>query len=169
MPQNPHPGPGYKALRRGRISLPGQSYFVTTVCHQRRRHFEKWDTASAFCRKFHSAELWKDSMLLCWVLMPDHLHFMVDLGEEESLSALLRRVKAITSRTVRRVGCDINGPVWMSGFHERLMRDGLNREAAARYIIANPIRAGLVKSCRDYPYWDAVWLDLRRVMPGEAR
>ncbi len=168
MPHSPHPGPGYKALRRGRISLPGQSYFVTTVCHQRRRHFEKWDTASAFCRKFHSAELWKDSMLLCWVLMPDHLHFMVDLGEEESLSALLRRVKAITSRTVRKVGCDINGPVWMSGFHERLMRDGLNREAAARYIIANPIRAGLVKSCRDYPYWDAVWLDLRRVMPGET-
>ncbi len=28
---------------------------------------------------------------------------------------------------------------------------------AARYIIANPVRAGLVYSVRDYPYWDAVW------------
>ena len=30
--------------------------------------------------------------------------------------------------------------------------------AAARYIVANPLRAGLVGSIRDYPFWDAVWL-----------
>jgi putative transposase len=29
---------------------------------------------------------------------------------------------------------------------------------AARYIIANPLRAGLVKRVGDYPLWDAVWL-----------
>jgi putative transposase len=29
----------------------------------------------------------------------------------------------------------------------------------ARYVVANPLRAGLVDSIRDYPHWDAVWLD----------
>lgn len=29
---------------------------------------------------------------------------------------------------------------------------------AARYIIANPLRARLVKRVGDYPLWDAVWL-----------
>jgi len=28
----------------------------------------------------------------------------------------------------------------------------------ARYIVANPIRAGLVDNIGQYPYWDAVWL-----------
>ncbi len=28
----------------------------------------------------------------------------------------------------------------------------------ARYIIANPLHAGLVKQVGDYPFWDAVWL-----------
>lgn len=159
------PGPGYSALRRGRISIPGHCYFVTTVCHERRRLFSSWLLASAFCRKFHEAEMWKDSLLLCWVLMPDHLHFMVELGESEDLPSLMRRVKSVTSRTVKAEARQFEGPVWMRGYHERLMRDGLNREAAARYIIANPVRAGLVQRCGEYPYWDAIWMDLSRLAP----
>ncbi|MGH8412134.1 MAG: REP-associated tyrosine transposase, partial [Pseudomonas sp.] len=30
--------------------------------------------------------------------------------------------------------------------------------AVARYIVANPLRAGLVEKIGDYPLWDAVWL-----------
>ena len=158
MPNTARKNPGYRALRRGRFSRPGHCYFVTTVCHQRQRFFADWAVASAVCGKFHSAELWNDSHLLCWVLMPDHLHFMVDLGESESLGALMRRVKAVTSRVAKIVGERADGRTWMPGYHERLVREGLNREAAARYIVANPVRAGLVGSCREYPYWDAVWI-----------
>jgi hypothetical protein len=28
----------------------------------------------------------------------------------------------------------------------------------ARYVVANPLRAGLVKRIGDYPLWDAAWL-----------
>ena len=28
----------------------------------------------------------------------------------------------------------------------------------ARYIVANPLRAGLVTKIGDYPFWNAVWL-----------
>jgi len=31
-------------------------------------------------------------------------------------------------------------------------------QATARYIVANPLRAGLVERLGDYPLWDAVWL-----------
>jgi putative transposase len=31
--------------------------------------------------------------------------------------------------------------------------------AAARYIVRNPVRAGLATKCVLYPFWDAVWLD----------
>jgi hypothetical protein len=29
---------------------------------------------------------------------------------------------------------------------------------AARYLVANPLRPGLVERIGDYPYWNAVWL-----------
>jgi len=28
----------------------------------------------------------------------------------------------------------------------------------ARYIVANPLRAGLAGHLADYPHWDAIWL-----------
>ncbi len=43
-------------------------------------------------------------------------------------------------------------------FHDRAMRKEEDLKAAARYIVANPLRAGLVERCGDYPLWDAVWL-----------
>ena len=30
--------------------------------------------------------------------------------------------------------------------------------AVARYIVGNPLRAGLVRNVLDYPYWNCVWL-----------
>ena len=29
---------------------------------------------------------------------------------------------------------------------------------ASRYVVANPLRAGLVERIGDYPYWNAVWI-----------
>jgi hypothetical protein len=50
------------------------------------------------------------------------------------------------------------GPVWQSGFHDRALRHDEDLLDAARYIVANPLRAGLVKSLRMYSHWDACWL-----------
>ena len=35
---------------------------------------------------------------------------------------------------------------------------GKDLRELARYVVANPLRAGLVQSLRDYPHWDAEWL-----------
>ncbi|MCF6281296.1 MAG: hypothetical protein L3J28_03650 [Candidatus Polarisedimenticolaceae bacterium] len=43
--------------------------------------------------------------------------------------------------------------------HDRAIRKEEDLVAIARYIVANPLRAGLVKSIKDYPHWDCVWLD----------
>jgi len=48
--------------------------------------------------------------------------------------------------------------VWMSGFHEQALRKEEDLAAVARYVVANPLRAGLVDKLANYPLWDAVWL-----------
>ena len=49
-------------------------------------------------------------------------------------------------------------PVWQKGYFDRALRYEEDLKAAARYIIANPLRAGLVAQVGDYPLWDAIWL-----------
>ncbi len=83
--------------------------------------------------------------------MPDHWHGLVELGERDNLSIVMNRLKAFTSRSM-------NGPVWDRGFHDRALRRDENVIAVARYIVANPLRAGLVQNVMDYPYWHCVWL-----------
>jgi REP element-mobilizing transposase RayT len=94
--------------------------------------------------------------VLCWVLMPDHLHALIALNEG-TLSQAIGGLKARTSAAVNRVRGGRN-VVWARAFHDRALRHEDDVLDVARYIICNPLRAGLVRSVRDYPFWDAVWV-----------
>jgi REP element-mobilizing transposase RayT len=151
--------PGSRNLRKGRASIPGQPYLITTVCKKRKPFFREWEVARRACATLAEPRLWRDSTLQCWVLMPDHLHLLVSLGESEDLSKLMSRVKAVTSRAAKVASVDPDtGPIWEKGFHDHALRHEKGRVDIARYIVANPIRAGIVRGVRDYPYWDALWL-----------
>jgi len=51
-----------------------------------------------------------------------------------------------------------SGPVWQKSFYDRAMRTEDDLPALARYIVANPLRAGWVARIGDYSHWDAIWL-----------
>jgi putative transposase len=84
--------------------------------------------------------------------MPDHLHWLMQLGPRRSVSQVVGTVKSLSAR---RLGC---AALWQAGFHDHAMRREENLIGTARYIVANPLRAGLVERIGDYPHWDAVWL-----------
>ena len=94
----------------------------------------------------------------CFVVMPDHFHWLMALEDARmSLSEAVRQVKARTTLELRTRNPAI-GAVWQDGFHDRRLRPRENLKAAARYILMNPARAGLVRSLRQYPHWYACWL-----------
>jgi putative transposase len=149
--------PNQRSLRKGRVSIAGQRYLITIVCHRRERRFMSWEAAAAVASKLDDRSLWLDSILLCWVLMPDHLHLLVELGHAEDLPSLMRRIKCVSARVANRAD-GRSQAMWMRGFHDRALRSEEVGVAVARYIIANPVRAGLVEDVGRYPFWDAVWL-----------
>lgn len=149
--------PGYSDLRKGRFSQPGQAYLVTFTTADRHPLFNRPDRASDACRAMTAARLWYHSRLLCWVLMPDHWHGVIELGSMDDLSSAVRRLKSNSARIIRLHHPDA-GRVWEKGFHDRSLRSAPAVLAAARYIVANPLRAGLARSLGQYPWWDAVWL-----------
>lgn len=148
---------GHAALRRGRASIPGQIYLVTFVTGQRRALFTNEEMARLVASVVSHQETWKQSRLLAWVLMPDHWHGLIELGESDTLSAVVCRLKANTSRQLR-VQFPGAGRVWARAFHDRALRRDEHVLSAARYLVLNPVRAGLVRRVGDYPYWNAIWL-----------
>ena len=100
--------------------------------------------------------MWGDARPLCWVLMPDHWHGLVELGEHDDLSLVMNRFKAVSTKALVEEGCV--KPVWARGFHDHALRQEEDVMSAARYIVANPVRAGMVHRALNYPYWDCVWL-----------
>jgi putative transposase len=147
--------PGYCALRRGRWSEPGRVYLVTTTTYRRTRYFEAPELAYRMSAAMDRSDTWSPhAQLLCWVLMPDHWHGLVRLQDATSLSKVIGLAKG---RSARAVGM-LATPIWAAGFHDRALRRDDDILKAARYIVANPIRAGLVASVRCYPYWNSAWL-----------
>ncbi|MGQ0621707.1 MAG: REP-associated tyrosine transposase [Panacagrimonas sp.] len=152
-----HPLPGHKALRRGRVSLPNNAYLVTTTTRDREPIFRNFRSACLASRSFTDLTVLGDATLLAWVLMPDHVHWLLQLGERSSLSQLINRLKSASARKVNEAR-GLTGPLWAPAFHDHALRAEEDLRTVARYVIANPIRAGLVERVGDYPFWNVVWL-----------
>ena len=147
---------GHRALRRGRVSIPGQTYLVTFTTHQRACLFRDLEHAGCVARSLHGLAIWKETKLLAWVLMPDHLHLLITLSEKENLQSVVQKLKSNTARELKTFDLSL-GQVWATAFHDRALRNDEDVRDVARYLVLNPVRAGLVSRVGDYPFWNAAW------------
>lgn len=150
-------GPGNRALRTGRTSLPNHVYLVTTVTRDRLPYSGDFAVGCAAARCFDDARILQDARMLAWVLMPDHAHWLIQLGENHALGAMINRLKSASARAANRV-LQRDGPLWARAFHDHALRAEEDLCRSARYVVANPVRAGLVGRVGEYPFWNAVWV-----------
>ena len=170
QPGSEHAGmfnPGHKALRRGRCSEAGRIYLITFVTRDRNPLFRDFNIASAACRTIIKSAQAAGVELGCWVLMPDHFHGLVRLGKTSNLARALQRMKG-QSAAACRIAMSRDEAVWSRAFHDHALRSDEDVAACARYVIANPIRKGLVDDVMAYPYWDAPWLMFEAVACTQA-
>lgn len=143
-------------LRKGRTSLPGHVYLLTAVTLQRQPLFREWSSALALARELHLAGKRDAVEPLAWVVMPDHLHWLIRL-RIGSLGQVMQSLKSRSAIAINLAN-DTHGPVWQRGYHDHAVRQEMDLRATARYVVANPLRAGLVEHIGDHPFWDAAWL-----------
>jgi len=150
------PGPGRRVLRKGRYSQPSGLYFVTFTTADRIPWFQVFEFAAIMCRCLQDTECLLDAVSLCWVVMPDHVHLLLEVREAD-LGRVIRQLKA---RSALRLNFEIGrkGRFWTPSFHDHALRRDENVKGVARYIVANPLRAGLATRVGDYPFWNAVWM-----------
>jgi REP element-mobilizing transposase RayT len=148
------PPPHGSELRKGRFCESGRIYFITFVTHRRRPIFMNLACARRVICIMHNEPRVES---LAFVVMPDHVLWLVGLAEDVELRHIVKSVKGRSGYELNRAIRN-RGPFWQPGYHDHAVRKDEDLVGIARYIVANPLRAGLVKRLADYPHWDAVWL-----------
>ena len=152
MPKHAHS----RSLRHGRFSEISQIYLLTTVTQNRHPLFKDLHLGRLVVSELKRAEEQNLVQSLAWVVMPDHLHWLIEL-KQKSLSSVMQQVKARSAIAINKA-IQSQNRVWQRGYHDTTLRTEDDLKKLARYIVANPLRAGLVKRIGDYPLWDAIWL-----------
>lgn len=138
----------YDALRRGRHSQPGHAYHITMVTAGRKPVFANFTAARTAIRELRRCDANRHTQTLAWVVMPDHVHWLFQLGAQHSLAKLIHGFKGRSARRINRRN-KTTGPLWQRAYHDHAVRSDEDARTMARYIVANPLRAGLVKRIGD--------------------
>ena len=145
--------PAYDTYHRRRIRLDPAIYrgrglvFLVTVCTNDRhpwfsRHPALADDAAAGIEDIAAA---RGTILHAWCVMPDHVHLLID---DVDVTAFVRVFKGKLTSSARWT--DPARRLWQRSFHDHALRSGECVEKTVRYILSNPVRAGIVAVASQY-------------------
>ena len=89
-----------------------------------------------------------DQQTLAYCLMPDHLHWL--LNDATSMIRAVQRFKSLATIRARALGW--RESIWQRSYYDRVVRSEEDLMAVAWYLVANPVRAGIVGSIDEYPH-----------------
>jgi putative transposase len=120
------------------------TYFVTFCVKDRRPVLANEPVFSAFATAVARLQGWK---VLASILMPDHVHLLArpttrDAPVGNLVGALKRWTRAEAQHPFE----------WQPGSFDRLLRSNESAAEKWMYMRENPVRAGLVKEWKDWPY-----------------
>jgi REP element-mobilizing transposase RayT len=133
---------------------------------QFRRHIEKFlDAGHGSCYlkdpaiarlvanslKFHDDKMYK---LHAWVIMPNHLHFLVTPLEGVELASIAHSIKSYTAHEANKI-LGRSGRFWQVEPFDRYIRDAKHFASVVKYIENNPVKAGLCKTAADWKFSSA--------------
>lgn len=92
--------------------------------------------------------------LLAWVVMPNHVHVLIELSPGHRLPDLVHGWKSFTAKAANKLLAR-TGDLWQLEYYDRYIRDTAHFDNAVRYIQDNPVKAGLVSRAEDWPFSSA--------------
>ena len=82
--------------------------------------------------------------LIAWVVLPDHMHLLVDTGSGD-LSGLMRRIKLSFSTFLRGRNAVRSGRAWQYRYWDHVIRDQVDLNRHLDYIHHNPVKHGFAR------------------------
>lgn len=147
--------------RLARVVVPGLPHHVTQRGNGRQQTFFG-DTDYHLYRDLLAEHCTaSDVEVWSWVLMPNHIHLILVPHDEDGLRRALAPVHRRYAGTIH-ARLQRTGHFWQGRFGCVAM-DEDHLTAAIRYVLMNPVRAGLTKRAADWP-----WSSARALLGLEA-
>jgi putative transposase len=125
-------------------------YFLTFCTFKRQTFFLDPQTVTQTLLQFRKTSAQEGMAILAYCFMLDHAHMLVEgLYDGADMKRFCRLSKQRSGTIHAR---SIGGPLWQEGYYDRVLRPDEDILSVARYMLNNPVRAGLVSSPIDYPY-----------------
>ena len=149
------PERGSRQLRKGRASVKNQHYLITTAVLERKPVFKNLEAAKIVLDSLYWLEKEDKIILDAAMVMPDHVHFVAGL-KQASLAQIVHSLKSYTAHEINKL-LQTQGPFWQPQYHDHAVRKDEDLNEIVRYVLNNPVRAGLVKDFHDYQHWYCRW------------
>jgi putative transposase len=139
-------------------NLAGALHFVTGNVLNREPIFHSEQAYLEFLKTLQDLKVKRESKLIAFVIMPDHFHLVVN-PRDGKISEWTGALKSLTARDLIRImptrflktsDDDREHQVWQESFKSLPLWSNWMIWQKINYIHANPVRARLADSARDY-------------------
>jgi len=146
------------ARKWSNLNLPGALHFVTGNFLDRTPVFSDPDCCKVFLDELQKLNRNWPCKLITYVLMPDHLHLIAN-PQDGRIKEYTGHLKATAAKAILQANsrfvfheAEKGHQVWQESFKALPLWSGWMIWQKINYIHANPVKAGLVRSGKDY-YW----------------
>jgi putative transposase len=143
-------------FRRKNIRLRPQAYvgrklhFVTLCFCNRRRAGADPRIARSLIEQLRLRAAEFGFVAHAYCVMPDHMHLLVEGKRADS--DLMRFVEFFKQETGFELGYVRGRRLWQFKYYDHIVRANESADRIAWYIWANPVRKGLCRTPREYPF-----------------
>ena len=137
-------------------------YSLTICTHRRQAVFTNREAVDLVLSQLLQSASRSAFAVIAYCFMPDHLHLLLE-GMDDG-AALREFARVFKQCSAYHWKAAFGTLLWQRSYFEHVLRDGESPVKAARYILANPLRAGLVKRIEDYPYLGSATMSIRELL-----
>jgi putative transposase len=121
-------------------------HFITFSCFRRLPFLEAPEPKETFEAVFEQTRARHQARVYAYVLMPEHIHLLINEPPSILVAQFLKALKQITSRKLR----GDQRQFWQPRYFDANTRGEAARSEVIRYIHRNPVKRGLVASPGEY-------------------
>lgn len=139
-----------------------QRYSLTFCTDWRRELFADVEAVSLVLSQFLRVCRKEQFVILAYCFMPDHVHVLIE-GVREDADARKFIVKA-KQCSAHAYASRFGQRLWQPFGYEHVLRDDEKVQVVARYIVENPVRAGLATTVLEYPFVGSEVYDIKELI-----
>ena len=127
------------------------TYLLTFVTHERVVVFDDASVVELTVSQFLRASREKRFEMIAYCFMPDHVHIIAcGKNDDSDLKVFVKLAKQYSGYYYARG--HQRQRLWQHGSNDHIVRDDVDLLERLRYVVNNPVAAGLVERAEDYPF-----------------